>query len=83
MSGVGYLVALDCYRNTMTDLFMEKLDALILDMGGQPNLSKDSRISKEVAQLSVASFERFKQCLFDYDNERTMRSELSSRLGLL
>jgi len=83
MSGTGYLVAVDCYRNARTDLFMHHLDQLILDMGGQPNLSKDSRIPGEVAELSIASFAAFKQGLFEYDRERTMRSELSQRLGLL
>jgi decaprenylphospho-beta-D-ribofuranose 2-oxidase len=83
MSGLGYTIALDCYRNDITDLFMGQLDQLILDVGGQPNLSKDSRISKEIAELSIASFVEFKQSLFDYDKERIMRSELSNRLGLL
>lgn len=83
MSGSGYLIALDCYRNALTDVFLQGLDKLMLDVGGQPNLSKDSRISREVAQMSIANFEGFKQRLFDYDPERTMRSELSNRIGLL
>ncbi len=83
MSGTGYLVAIDCYRNAKTDLFMHQLDQLILDVGGQPNLSKDSRIPQEVAELSITSFAQFKQDLFAYDAGRIMRSELSQRLGLL
>ena len=82
MSGTGYLVAIDSYRNAKTDLFMRRLDQLVLDMEGQPNLSKDSRIPGEVAELSIASFAEFKQGLFAYDKARTMRSELSRRLGL-
>jgi len=82
MSGTGYLIAIDSYRNAKTDLFMHRLDQLILDMGGQPNLSKDSRIPGDVAELSIASFAEFKQGLFTYDKERTMRSELSHRIGL-
>lgn len=82
MSGSGYLVAIDSYRNARTDLFMHRLDQLILDMGGQPNLSKDSRIPGEVAELSITSFAEFKQGLFAYDKARAMRSELSRRLGL-
>jgi decaprenylphospho-beta-D-ribofuranose 2-oxidase len=83
MSGTGYLVALDCYRNARTDSFMHLLDQLILDMGGQPNLSKDSRIPRDVAQASIASFDGFKRGIFAYDEARIMRSELSARLGLL
>lgn len=83
MSGTGYLVAIDSYRNARTDVFMHELDQLLVDVGGQPNLSKDSRIPAEVARLSIASFAAFKQGLFNYDQDRTMRSELSARLGLL
>jgi len=82
MSGNGYLVAIDSYRNTKTDSFMKRLDQLILDVGGQPNLSKDSRIPREVAELGIASYAAFKQGLFAYDGARIMRSELSARLGL-
>jgi decaprenylphospho-beta-D-ribofuranose 2-oxidase len=83
MSGTGFLVALDCYRNAGTDLFMQQLDQLILETGAQPNLSKDSRLPQDVAQASIASFAQFKQGIFAYDDARTMRSELSRRLGLL
>jgi hypothetical protein len=61
---------------------MHRLDQLILDMGCQPNLSKDSRIPGDVAELSIANFAEFKQGLFAYDKARTLRSELSRRLGL-
>lgn len=83
MSGSGFVVALDCYRNAETDGFMRELDKIILSLGGQPNLSKDSRVSAEVAQLSIPHFAQFKAQLFDYDQKRIMRSELSARLGLL
>lgn len=83
MSGTGYLVALDCYRNAATDLFMHRLDQLMLQMGGQPNLSKDSRLPRDIAESTIASFAEFKRGLFEYDAARTMRSELSQRLGLL
>jgi decaprenylphospho-beta-D-ribofuranose 2-oxidase len=83
MTGTGYLVAIDCYRNGKTDVFMHELDKIIVDLGGQINLSKDSRIPQEVAESTIACFADFKQRLFSYDSERTMRSELSKRLGLL
>ena len=83
MSGTGYLVAIDCYRNSNTEAFMHQLDTLILEVDGQPNLSKDSRLPKEVAESNIASYRTFKQGLFNYDSDRIMRSELSQRLGLL
>lgn len=83
MSGTGYLIALDCYRNARTDVFFQKLDQLIVDVGGQINLSKDSRVPREVAQATVSNIADFKNGLFAYDPERIMRSELSARLGLL
>jgi decaprenylphospho-beta-D-ribofuranose 2-oxidase len=82
MSGTGYLVAIDCYRNARTDVFMRELDQLVLDMGGQTNLSKDSRIPREVAELGITNFAEFKRRIFAYDQERIMRSELSRRIGL-
>jgi decaprenylphospho-beta-D-ribofuranose 2-oxidase len=82
MSGTGFLVAIDCYRNAKTDEFMRQLDKLMLDVGGQPNLSKDSRLPGDVAERGIASFAPFKQRLFEYDQQRTMRSELSRRIGL-
>jgi decaprenylphospho-beta-D-ribofuranose 2-oxidase len=83
MSGTGYLVAIDSYRDARTDMFMHELDQLMLGLGGQPNLSKDSRIPRDVAEQSIASFTEFKRGLFKYDRERTMRSEMSQRIGLL
>ncbi len=83
MSGTGLLVAIDCYRNAGTDVFMRQLDQLMVEMDGQPNLSKDSRIPREVAEMSITSFAEFKRGLFNYDEARIMRSELSQRLGLL
>lgn len=83
MTGTGYLIAIDCFRNAATDPFMQQLDQLVLDVGGQPNLSKDSRIPTDVAQSGIDSFSEFKRGIFEYDEARIMRSELSARLGLL
>ena len=83
MSGTGYLVAIDCYRNARTEVFFQRLDQLIVEMGGQINLSKDSRVPPEIAALTVSGITDFKNNLFEYDPERIMRSELSARLGLL
>ncbi len=82
MSGTGWLLALDCYRNERTDAFLGQLDELLLAMGGQVNLSKDSRVSQDIAAHTVAGLAEFKRYLFAYDRERIMRSELSDRLGL-
>lgn len=82
MSGTGFLLALDCYRNAATETFLQRLDELMLAAGGQPNLSKDSRLPREVAAAGIANFAAFQQRLLAYDAARIMRSELSARLGL-
>ena len=83
MSGRGYILTVNCYRNEKTENFMRQLDTLMMKTGAQPNLSKDSRLPRNVAESCIANFTKFKERLFDYDEDRLMRSELSSRLGLL
>lgn len=82
MSGSGCLIAIDCYRNASTESFMAQLDELILEVNGQPNLSKDSRLPGEIARQSLPAYETFKRQLLAYDANRIMQSELSDRLGL-
>ncbi len=82
MTGTGILVALDCFRNDRTEAFMEALDAQILQLDAQPNLSKDSRLPGRIARQTLPGLLKFEQTLHRYDSDRLMRSELSDRLGL-
>jgi decaprenylphospho-beta-D-ribofuranose 2-oxidase len=81
-TGSGYLIALDLLPGAAALQFMAQLDGLMLDMAGQPNLSKDSRISCEVASRSISNYDAFANKLSRYDPSRRFCSELSERIGL-
>jgi decaprenylphospho-beta-D-ribofuranose 2-oxidase len=81
-TGVGYLVAIDLLPGKAADRIMAQIDGLMLDLGGQPNLSKDSRICREVAARSIRNYATFAERLRQYDPSRRFCSELSERIGL-
>jgi len=82
MAGEGYLIALNFYRNRKLPQFLELIDQLVIETGAQPNLSKDSRISKMVASQALPNYERFKSRLQEFDPLRIYQSELSNRIGV-
>ena len=81
-TGVGYLIAIDLLPGKAADRLMAQIDGLMLDLGGQPNLSKDSRIRREVASRSIRNYATFAERLRRYDPSRRFCSELSERIGL-
>lgn len=81
-TGAGYLIAIDLVPGEAADRLMAQIDGLMLEMGGQPNLSKDSRISREVASRSIRHYTAFAEELCRYDPSRRFSSELSERIGL-
>jgi decaprenylphospho-beta-D-ribofuranose 2-oxidase len=81
-TGAGYLIAIDFLPGKAADRLMAQIDDLMLDMGGQPNLSKDSRINREVAARSIRNYGTFAEGLRRYDPSRRFGSELSERIGL-
>ena len=60
MSGEGYLIALNFYQKNNLTAFLKLVDKLIIETGAQPNLSKDSRISRAVSAKSLPNYEKFK-----------------------
>lgn len=78
----GYLIALDLLPGNGAERLMAKIDGLMLDMGGQPNLSKDSRLGREVAARSIRHYATFAERLRRYDPSRRFCSDLSERIGL-
>jgi decaprenylphospho-beta-D-ribofuranose 2-oxidase len=81
-TGTGYLIAIDLLPGKAAQRLMAQIDGLMLDLGGQPNLSKDSRISREVAVRSIRNYATFAERLRLYDPSRRFCSELSERIGL-
>jgi decaprenylphospho-beta-D-ribofuranose 2-oxidase len=82
-TGTGYLVAIDCHVNRGTDPFLAAVDRLCVEFAAQPNLSKDSRLPRDIAQRCLRHYDAFRDHLYRFDQDRLLRSELSSRIGLL
>jgi decaprenylphospho-beta-D-ribofuranose 2-oxidase len=82
LSGQGTLVALDLVRGPATRHFLEALDGLVIDLGAQPNVVKDSRLPLAAAAASLPHYASFRRELHAWDPERLYESELSRRLDL-
>lgn len=82
MAGEGYLIAVNFYRNSKLSEFLELIDQLVIETGAQPNLSKDSRISRAVVSQTLPNYAGFKSRLQAFDPLRVYQSELSNRIGV-
>ncbi len=82
MTGEGCLIALNLCRNDNLPDFLRQVDRLVVETGAQPNLSKDSRISSEVASKTLPNCLEFKSRLQNFDHLRIYRSELSNRMKI-
>ena len=80
--GDGVALAVDAPRSAAGTSFIADVHHLMLEAGGRPNLLKDSLISRETAEASVAGLEEFRARLHTYDPKRRFRSVLSDRIGL-
>lgn len=81
-SGSGLLLALDYLRGRGTAAFESQLDDLSIDLGAQPNLAKDSRLSARVAESTIPGWQSFRERLRRLDPDRVFQSDLSRRLEL-
>jgi len=82
LSGAGLLFAVDYVASADCAGFESDMDALLLDTGSQPNISKDSRIDRLVAERSLPGLDRFREVLLAIDPQRRYQSALSRRLAL-
>jgi decaprenylphospho-beta-D-ribofuranose 2-oxidase len=80
--GDGVCFAINFPRNRRSASFLNSLDRLLLQVGGRPNLIKDSRLPRLVAEAAYPELPRLRSVLREWDKTRVFRSELSSRLGL-
>lgn len=80
--GPGVCFAVNLPRNASSAPFLSRLDQLVLDFGGIPNIIKDSRLPASVAARAFREIERFRSELRSFDPQRLYRSELSERLAL-
>lgn len=80
--GTGICLALDFPRSHASPAFAAELDEALLACRGIPNVLKDSRLPRAVAERAFPELERFRERLRAFDPKRLHRSELSERLGL-
>jgi decaprenylphospho-beta-D-ribofuranose 2-oxidase len=81
-TGVGVCLALNFPRSAVTHEFMSFLDERVIELGGVPNIIKDSRLPRAVVDACYPGASEFRAALRAFDPKRIFRSELSERLGL-
>ena len=80
--GDGVALALDAPEAAATRALWDGLDAVVSDLGGTVNISKDSRLTAAAARKIFPEYETFKQELARWDPKRRIDSALRRRLEL-
>jgi decaprenylphospho-beta-D-ribofuranose 2-oxidase len=80
--GDGLCLALDVPEGPGAERLSGFLDGLVRELGGRPNVIKDSRLPREVVRACYPEYEAFREGLRRFDPQRLFASELSERLGL-
>jgi decaprenylphospho-beta-D-ribofuranose 2-oxidase len=78
--GICFAVNFPSGRNAFK--LLEWMDINLILYGGKPNLIKDSRVPRQVAEACYPEIDKFRTQLQSYDAKRLFRSDLSERLGL-
>ncbi len=78
----GVSVAIDIPRQIGDLMFMAKVDKLMLDCDGIPNIAKDSRLSAQVISQAYPGYAEFKRRLVASDPSVRMQSMLRKRLDV-
>ena len=81
-SGEGVCFAVNFLRSTQANVLLEWLDSNLVLYGGRPNLIKDSRLPRQIAEACYPEIDVFRMKLRNFDPKRLFRSEMSERLGL-
>jgi decaprenylphospho-beta-D-ribofuranose 2-oxidase len=80
--GRGIGVSIDFPRNAASQRFIADLDTFVLEIGGLPNIYKDSRLPRAVVEATYPQIEKFRAVRRAWDPKFRFRSEVSERLGL-
>lgn len=81
-SGEGICFAINFLRCGQANKLLEWLDSNLVLYGGKPNLIKDSRLPRQIAEACYPEIDKFRSLLRNFDSKRLFRSELSERLFL-
>ena len=80
--GDGICFALNFPRVRGALELMRDLDFSLGEVGGRPNIIKDSRLPQTTVVAAYPQYSRFRSILHAWDPNRLFRSELTDRLGL-
>lgn len=80
--GEGVCFAINFPRSLQANKLLEWLDSNLVEYGGKPNLIKDSRLPRHIAEACYPEIDEFRTLLRKFDSKRLFRSDLSERLGL-
>ena len=78
----GYTLALDFKLERGLLPFLQKLDQIVLDLGGRLYLTKDACMKEETFKQSYPNIEKFAQVREKYGANKVFHSLQSKRLGL-
>ena len=81
-NGSGVCLAIDVPASPPAEDLFARLDELVLEAGGIANLSKDSRLSGEIASRMFPGYPLLKEGLAAHDPERRFDSALRRRLDV-
>ena len=75
-------ITFDYVNNSKNQLFMSKIDSLYEKYEILPSIIKDSRLTKDIFNMSYKNSSVFIKKLRDFDKERIYQSEISRRLEI-
>jgi decaprenylphospho-beta-D-ribofuranose 2-oxidase len=78
----GYTLALDFKIEPTLFPLLDKLDQIIVDLGGRFYLAKDCRLTKDVFERGYPQIETFRALRKAYSMDETLQSLQSRRIGI-
>lgn len=78
----GVCLAIDVPASPAALALYADLDQLVIDAGGIPNLSKDSRLPGAVVAATYPDFDNFRSSLAEFDPKRRVATALRDRIDV-
>lgn len=81
-TGRGVCLAINVPAGPDAEAYFADLDRLLIELGGRPNIIKDSRLSASMIEATYPDYAAFKAAVADFDRRRLFQSALSKRIGI-